>query len=74
MAKNTYTSILDKNFLAKDLQELEKAYTGIRKIISDRVDLLIKEDVEIDEHLETIRKFLSYWQNQILQEKNKYER
>ena len=33
-----------KNFLTDDLQKLETAYTAISNIISDRVDLLIKED------------------------------
>lgn len=51
-----------KNFLTDDLQQLETAYTGISNIISDRVDLLIKEDAEIAEHLETIEGFISYWQ------------
>ena len=50
------------NFLQDDLQKIEKACTGISNIISDRVDLLIKEDAEIAEHLETIERFVLYWQ------------
>ena len=51
-----------KGFLTDDLQQLETAYTAISNIISDRVDLLIREDAEIAEHLETIEWFISYWQ------------
>jgi hypothetical protein len=51
-----------KNFFTDDLQKLETACTGISNIISDRVDLLIKEDAEIAEHLETIEAFILYWQ------------
>ena len=49
-----------KNFLIDDLQELERAYTEIDKIIADRVHY-IKEDTKISEHLEVLENFILYW-------------
>tara|TARA_Y100001968_G_C19264087_1_gene670753 strand:+ start:117 stop:332 length:216 start_codon:yes stop_codon:yes gene_type:complete len=49
-----------KNFLIDDLQKLERAYTEIDEIITDRVHY-IKEDTKISEHLEVLENFISYW-------------
>ena len=51
-----------KYFLIDDLQKLERAYTEIDNIIADRVHY-IKEDTKIAEHLETLEKFVLYWQH-----------
>mgnify|MGYP003134693644 FL=1 len=50
-----------KNFLIDDLQKLERAYTEIDNIFADRVHYNIKEDTKIEEHLETLENFISYW-------------
>lgn len=50
-----------KNFLQSDLQKLERAYTEIDNIISARVPYYVQEDTKIAEHLETLQKFILYW-------------